>query len=210
MDRIIGKNEKYINTAVILLAATIEGERQILFEKRSPGIPQGNEVCFPGGRIDTAVDRTPEEAAVREACEELGLPSGKVTVTGYLGTLVAPLGVAVDAFAGEIDIHSLEELTPSRDEVQSVFLVPVSWFQRNPPEEYQVRLDVHPLDLPVRELGLPERYHQPWGGRKLPVYVYRTGKEIIWGITAEITREYIREGAAWRSPGRGERPSGLP
>jgi peroxisomal coenzyme A diphosphatase NUDT7 len=201
MDRIIGKGEKYVTTAVILLTALIDGERQVLFEKRSPGIPQGDEVCFPGGRIDPAVDRTPQEAAVREACEELGLPAGRITVSGYLGTLVAPLGVSVDAFTGEIDIDSLGRLTPNRDEVQSVFFVPVSWFERNAPEEYAVRVDVHPLDLPVRELGLPERYQRPWGGRKLPVYVYRTGSEIIWGITAEITREYIREAAA-RGGGR--------
>lgn len=79
MDRIIGKGSKYINTAVLLPIVRIDGEDQILFEKRSSNIPQANEICLPGGRIDKSIDATPQQAAIRETCESLeltGLKSG--------------------------------------------------------------------------------------------------------------------------------------
>lgn len=44
MDRIIGKGSKYINTAVLFPIVRINGEDQILFEKRSSNIPQANEI----------------------------------------------------------------------------------------------------------------------------------------------------------------------
>lgn len=203
MDRIIGKGSKYLNTAVILLIADFNGDREILFEKRSSAIPQGDEVCFPGGRIDDSVDATPEQAVIRETCEELGISPDKIAVKRYLGTLIAPMGVAVDAFIGELRIDSWDEIHPNAAEVQYVFSIPLAWFQSHQPEEYQVKLEVHPFEsgdngrieylLPVTELGLPERYNQPWGGQKLPVYVYRTDQGIIWGITAEIVREFVRD-----------------
>ena len=37
--------------AVVLPLLERDGEMHILFEVRSPGISQGGEVCFPGGRI---------------------------------------------------------------------------------------------------------------------------------------------------------------
>ena len=69
MDRIIGKGSKYLNTSVILLVADFNGAQEIIFEKRNSEISQGNEICLPGGRIDESIDTTPEQAAIREACE---------------------------------------------------------------------------------------------------------------------------------------------
>jgi coenzyme A diphosphatase NUDT7 len=203
MDKIIGKGSKYLNSAVILLIAELNGGQEILFERRNSNIPQGDEACFPGGRIDESIDTTPEQAAVREACEELGLSPDKIVVKRYLGTVISPLGVAVDAFAGDIKIDSLDEIRPNVAEVQSVFSIPIAWFQSHEPEVYHVKLEVRPFELddngnikyllPVSELGIPERYHKSWGGRKLPIYVYRTDHGMIWGITAEIVKEFVKD-----------------
>ena len=46
--------------------------------------------------------------------------------------------------------------------------------------------------LPVKELGLPETYHQPWHGRPHRILVYPTSKGPVWGITAEIVSEIIK------------------
>ena len=43
--------------------------------------------------------------------------------------------------------------------------------------------------LPVKELGLPEKYSIPWTNGKHRVLVYRTSEEVIWGITAELIFE---------------------
>lgn len=203
MDHIIGKGSKYLNNAVILPVVDVNGDQEILFEKRNSDISQGNEICFPGGRIDESIDTTPEKAAIREACEELGLSPDKIVVKGYLGTSITTLGVAVDAFVGKINIDSWCEIRPNVTEVQSVFSIPITWFQSHNPEIYHVKLEVYPFEtddcghieylLPARELGIPEKYYKPWSGGKLPIYVYKTNYGIIWGITAEIVREFIKD-----------------
>jgi hypothetical protein len=108
----------------------------------------------------------------------------------------------VDAFVGIADIKSLDEIEPNRDEVASVFSVPVSFFEAHAPREYHALLKVHPTDVdettgkevvlfPALELGLPERYTKPWGGMKHMIYVYDVGQEMIWGITARFVVDIV-------------------
>ena len=46
--------------------------------------------------------------------------------------------------------------------------------------------------FPAQKLGLPEKYHQPWGGNKMRILVYNTEYDTIWGITAEIIHNLIQ------------------
>lgn len=55
-------------SVVIPLIACKDGI-EILFEKRNSKIPQGGEICFPGGVIEDG--ETPDITAVRELKEEL-------------------------------------------------------------------------------------------------------------------------------------------
>jgi len=48
---ILGR-EKYHSSAILVPLVTINGEEQLLFEKRAPHIKQGSEICFPGGHFD--------------------------------------------------------------------------------------------------------------------------------------------------------------
>ncbi|MDZ7820407.1 MAG: hypothetical protein U5N26_00575 [Candidatus Marinimicrobia bacterium] len=43
----------------------------------------------------------------------------------------------------------------------------------------------------MKDDTLPERYEQPWKGRRHPVFVYPSPSGVIWGITAELIREYL-------------------
>jgi hypothetical protein len=111
------------------------------------------------------------------------------------------MGVTVEAFPVLLNIKSIDELTNATSEVETHFTVPVSFFTNNPPEKYHVRLEIQPSYtdkngnkvtlLPSEELGLPVRYHSPWGGKKFRVYIYKTDEHTIWGITAEIVKEVI-------------------
>jgi hypothetical protein len=84
-------------------------------------------------------------------------------------------------------------------EVERIFLIPFEYFINNKPEVYFTRLELHPYItkedgekeelLPVKELGLPERYSLPWTRGKHRVLVYKTSEEVIWGITAELIFE---------------------
>ena len=195
---IIGK-EKYLNSAVLIPIVSIDGNEFVLFQKRSQIVRQPGEVSFPGGHFDVDKDKDFLSTAVRETCEELGISENKIDIVGKLGTLVAPMGVIVEAYIGILNINSLDELTIDRKEVESVFIIPLDFFIDNQPTEYFTRLELHPYItnengqreelLPVMELGLPEIYSFPWIRGKQRVLVYRTTEEIIWGITAELIYE---------------------
>jgi len=195
------RKDEFFNSAVIIPFVFIEGEFHLLFEKRAANIRQGGEICFPGGEYDPKLDKDFTETAVRETIEELGIGIEKIKVLGIMDTLMGPMGVTVDSSVAELEIKSIEELNIDKTEVEKVFLVPVSWFINNPPEEYFVQLFVHPhyTDekgntvhlLPSKELELPERYNQPWHAGKRKIYVYKLKEGVLWGLTAALVREVI-------------------
>ena len=195
--------EKFFNSAVLVPLVFMDNEFHLLFEKRAAGIRQGSEICFPGGMHDPGTDKNAMETAVRETTEELGIPRKKIDVLGRFDTLVASMGAMVDPVLAVITIDDVSELIVNHDEVEDVFLLPVSFFMKHKADSYKVRLIVEPFYtdrngnevtlLPARELGLPEIYHKPWGKAFHRVLVYHTPKGIIWGITAEIIHDMIEK-----------------
>jgi len=193
--------DKYFISAVLIPFVFINEEYYFLFERRAPDIRQAGEVCFPGGKYDPSLDADSSKTALRETSEELGLARESIKIEGRLDTLIAPMGALVDVYIGRLSIKSLNELKVNRKEVEDVFLLPVSFFENGASEEYKVRVMVQPsyIDkgqevvlLPAKELGLPERYYQPWGGAIHRVYVYKTANGPIWGITGEIINDVVK------------------
>lgn len=197
---ILGK-EEYLNTAVLIPLIDIDNEYHFLFEKRSANIRQGGEICFPGGEHDEIGDMNFEETALRETFEELGIGKNDIEVIGELGTLIGGSGAIINTFIGELKLKNIDKFNIDKIEVEKIFTVPVSYFANNPPEVYHVRLEAHPyyfdekeekiILLPVDELKLPARYANPWGFRKRKVLVYKTGEEVIWGMTANLIYEFM-------------------
>jgi 8-oxo-dGTP pyrophosphatase MutT (NUDIX family) len=195
--------DEYFNSAVLIPLVEINEECHFLFEKRSAEIRQGGEICFPGGEYDPENDKSFEETAVRETIEELRIKRENIKIIGAIDTLIGPMGVTVDSFIAEIKIINPSDLQIDKSEVEKVFTVPVSFFIENPPEIFHVHLEVHPsfIDehgnkvelLPVKELKLPDKYANPWGGRKRNVFVYNVKGEIIWGITAALVYEVVEK-----------------
>lgn len=198
---ILGK-DKYFNSAILIPLFNRENQLHVLFEKRANAIRQGGEVSFPGGEFDSIKDRDLQETALRETTEEIGIEKDKIRLLGKLGTLVAPMGVAVDAYIAHLNIEDISRLPFDRTEVEKIFSLPLEYFLNNEPEEYNVRLEVHPNEvdangnelqlLPVKELGLPKRYARPWTRGKHRILVYKTPEEVVWGITAEIIFEFSK------------------
>lgn len=195
------QKEEYLNTAVLIPLIFVDNEFHFLFEKRSPNIRQGGEICFPGGERDYAGDLNFEETAIRETVEELGLDKNDIEVIGELGILVGGSGAIIHAFTGELRLKDLNRYNIDTTEVEKIFTIPVTFFQNNPPDVYYVRLESHPYYfdengekitlLPVEELKLPSRYANPWGIKKRKVLVYKTNEEIIWGMTATLLHEFV-------------------
>jgi len=196
-----GRGE-FTTSVIMVLLTVINGEFHFVFEERNPDIRQGGEVCFPGGMFDEGADRSPRETALRETVEELGLSEEKIEIIGRLDTLIAAMGAVIEIFVGVMhaDIASLKI---SRSEVEKVFTVPVSYFINTGPETHQVLVKMFSSEtdpetgeekvyLPVRELGLPERYIDSWGNFKQNVYVYKTSEGVIWGLTAKIIMDLIQ------------------
>ncbi len=198
-EGIHGKNE-YFNSVVLLLLIPINGEYNLIFQKRCAAIRQGGEICFPGGKVDEK-DETLERTAIRETTEELGIPMEKMQIIGRLSTVVAPMGATVDAFIGLAEI-GIEDICINKSEVEEIITIPVSYFIKNKPERYGVRIKVHPsyIDektgeeivlLPVEQLELPDVYKNPWGKFNYGVFVYKTCHGVIWGITSRLIYDFI-------------------
>ena len=193
-NRLIG-SEELKRSAVLVPFIELDGEESILFEKRAAGIRQGGEVCFPGGMVEE-IDESSIETVVRETIEETGISSDSVSVYDSAGYLPTRNGSLIDVYIGRIKIKSFEDFSPNPDEVDRLFTVPVRFFMENEPEFYNHRVTIEPwfinesgrkIDLfPAKELGLPERYWEPWSTEQSRFAVYRFEGEIIWGITARI------------------------
>ena len=107
--------------AAVLLPLVPSGDGyDILFEKRSPDIVQGGEICFPGGSVEDG--ETPQEAAERETKEELLLPAPGVSVLSPLHVIQGPGGRKVTSFLGILTDY---RGTFSTDEVAKVLRIPL-------------------------------------------------------------------------------------
>lgn len=83
------------------------------------------QISFPGGHIE-ASDETPVAAALRETCEEIGLPAARVEVLGRLDDYVTRTGFHITPVVGVV--RPPLELTPDPHEVDEVFEVPLGFF----------------------------------------------------------------------------------
>ena len=142
--------------AVLIPLVETGGEPGILFEVRQSGIRQGGEICFPGGRIEE--NESAEEAAVRETSEELLIPREKIEVIAPMHAMTGPGGAKISSCLGILYDY---EGTYSKQEVERVFCVPLSWFVSHKPRISDASMVVKtPEDFPY-EL-LPGGKNYPW------------------------------------------------
>jgi 8-oxo-dGTP pyrophosphatase MutT (NUDIX family) len=193
-NRIIGSEESF-RSAVLVPFVNIDGVESILLEKRAAAIRQGGEICFPGGKMDDD-DQSSIETVIRETIEETGVEPELVSVYESAGYLITRTGSLIEVFLGRLGITSMDELNHNPHEVDRLFTVPVSFLLESEPETYNYRQTIEPwyedeqgnrVNLfPSEELGLPDRYWNPWSHQKNRFVVYRYDGEVIWGITARI------------------------
>ena len=188
----IKNRESYINgwedmkrASVIVPIVKVKDRLCILFEVRSRTLrKQPGDVCFPGGGIE--VNETPEEAALRETEEELGVKS--IDIIKELDVLVRYNGLILHSFLGEV--KDLSELNISKDEVESVFYVPIDELLKIKPIVAKSRLIAEkPEDFPYNLVVGGKNYKFLEGVYKSIFYKYEN--HVIWGITAAILENFI-------------------
>jgi len=182
--------------AVLVPLVEHEGELSLLYEVRAKTLRrQPGEVCFPGGRMEPG--ETPEECALRETWEELGIPREGIRLLGRLDFIAHRASFLMQPVLGVVDSGALEALRPSPAEVEEVFFVPLSHLLETVPIEYDYDLIPAPAEkFPYELIGIPRDYKWQVGKENVPVYPWQG--RAIWGLTGRITRNFIK---IYRTPG---------
>lgn len=177
---LVGVRRQY---GVLVPLVEQEGRPHILFETRADDMGrQPGEVCFPGGRMEEG--ESPEDCAIRETEEELGIPAAAIHPIAPWDKLPISGGL-VHPLLARVDSEAVGQMRPSPAEVKNTFLVPVDFFVDTPPKLYHLPL-IPQIDDPEfhRDVGFPEGY--PWRMGAHPVPVWHYGSHIIWGLTGRI------------------------
>lgn len=181
----IGRHRFY---CVLVPFVEREGELYLMLEKRSEDIPADpGEICFPGGRMEEG--ETPDQCAVRETCEELGISPDDIELTGEGNTLYGYANYTIYSRIGFVSYEAFERTEPNSAEVGEVFLLPVSYFMENAPEEYTEPIDFRPKSFPYERVNIPDDYKWRHGRWEIPVY--ETEGRLVWGLTARIIKSTV-------------------
>jgi 8-oxo-dGTP pyrophosphatase MutT (NUDIX family) len=160
---------KHLKCAAVLIPMLWhEDEWHLLYTRRTDRVESHKgQVSFPGGACDEG-ETTPEQTALREAEEEIGLNPGDVKVLGRLTNMITITYFRVTPVVGVIKWPSVFRV--GEHEVARIFTIPLGWLA-NPSNRWQ-------FERPGTDLTLIA-YH-PYDG------------ELLWGATARMTVDFLK------------------
>ncbi len=173
------------SAVLLLIQETAEGDFLIL-EKRALSLrAQPGDISMPGGRIEEG--ESPLEAALRETCEELGVPIEEIEIAGPMDYYITHWGSIIHPFVGKT---RWEEFRPNPDEVDQLLRVPLDWLLKEEPDAYSLKIKPNPEeDFPYERIEGGRNYK--FAEAKITEYFYQFEGHNIWGTTALIIRQFI-------------------
>ncbi len=154
-------NQKLIPAAVLVpLVDRVDGLTVLLTQRTDHLRDHAGQVSFPGGRVEPN-DPNHEATALREAEEEVGLPSDRVDLIGRLDLYVTRTGFEVVPVVGIVNPPF--PIRPDPFEVAEVFEVPLQFLAN--PKNHQKH----------------SRYYK---GARRSFYAMPYNGYYIWGATA--------------------------
>ena len=111
--------------AVLVPMVWYDDEWHLLFTRRTDTVESHKgQVSFPGGACDEG-ETTPEQTALREAEEEIGLNPNEVKVLGKLSTLITITYFRVTPVIGVVKWPAVFRV--GEHEVARIFTMPLAW-----------------------------------------------------------------------------------
>ncbi|WP_448204324.1 CoA pyrophosphatase [Azospirillum sp. sgz302134] len=165
--------DKLREAAVLVpLVERVEGLTVIFTQRTAHLTAHAGQISFPGGRRES-FDLSPEDTALRETEEEIGLDRDRIEILGRLDTYLTRTGFRVTPVVGLVSPPF--GLNPDPTEVAEVFEVPLSFF----------------LDP-----SNPQRCSREFQGATRYFYAFPYQQRFIWGATAGMLvnlRDVLRD-----------------
>ena len=151
--------------AVLVAVWDRPGGLQVILTKRASHLKHHpGQIAFPGGKVDPT-DASRRAAALREAYEEVALPSDQVRILGALPAHETVTGFDMTPFLAVVDGDFTA--IPEAGEVEEVFCVPLAHLA----DRTRYRIE-----------------RRQWRGQWRRYYAVPYGPYYIWGATARILR----------------------
>jgi 8-oxo-dGTP pyrophosphatase MutT (NUDIX family) len=139
---------------------------ELLFTVRSSRLSShAGEISFPGGRVDEG--ESIDEAARREAFEEIGLTVTNDALLGYLDDVPSPAKYIVTPVVAVVEKPL--DLTLSQAEVEEVFTA----------------------DLGILAGLKPRREERILQGHRRSIHFYTYQERVIWGLTGNVLKNLL-------------------
>ncbi|MFB0917482.1 MAG: CoA pyrophosphatase [Clostridiaceae bacterium] len=177
---------EFRRSAVMILIAKINGEDHLILEKRAKNLrSQPGDISFPGGRIEDG--ETPQEAAIRETCEEIGLKTEDIDLMGPMDFFISPFNSIMYPFVARAKSN---DFVINPDEVDRLIAVPIRYLIENAPTVHYVKLSSSPDDdFPYDLISNGRNYD--FSHSQFPQLFWIYEGETIWGFTARIIKEFL-------------------